>query len=256
MSALRDFAISLTNPAVLTLWLLVLAGALVLLGRWRAGVGAVAVACAWTFLWSIPTASDALRAVLEQQHPPRNESALPRADAIVVLGGGGGYRWLAREDIDPYELRSSRVAAGARAWLAGRAPLVILSGGGAGHDTEARAMAGAIERLGVPRSVLVLEERSTSTAGNARYTAELAADLGAQKILLVTSSLHMPRANLEFANTSLEVIAVPVPERAARSGLIERWRPSRSAVRRSGRAFKELAALTIARVQHASRRSA
>lgn len=242
-------ASSLTNPAVLTLWMLPLAGLITVLGHWRIGAATVALACGWALIWSIPLASDGLRAVLERQHPLRDEATLPPADAIVVLGGGGGYRWMAQEDVDAEDLRSSRIAAGARAWLAGRAPLVILSGGGVGDDTEARTMAMAIEHLGVPRSALVLEQRSHSTRENARYSAALSRRMGIRKILLVTSSLHMPRAELEFRATGLQVTPAPVPERAERKSWAQRWRPSRSALRRSSRAFKELAALAVAHLR-------
>lgn len=250
MSRLLDLAASLTNPAILTLWVLALAGMITLLGFWRIGAAGVVFACGWTFIWSMPLASDALRGALERQHPPRDEATLPTADAIVVLGGGGGYRWLLREDVDPDDLRSSRVAAGARAWLAGRAPVVILSGGGEGEDTEARRMSIAIEHLGVPGSALVMEQRSRSTRENARFSAALARQMGIGKILLVTSSLHMPRAAFEFRATELDVVPVPVPERASREHWNQRWLPSRTALQRSERAFKEMAALVVTHLQH------
>lgn len=249
MSWLQDFAISLTNPAVLTLWALAAAGVVVLSGRVRLGVTMLVLACCWTGLWSIPLASDTLRNLLERQNPPRDEAALPRVDAIVVLGGGVGYSWLAREHVDPEDLGSSRIAAGARAWLAGKAPIVILSGGGVGDDTEARMMATAIMHLGVPRTALLLEERSRSTRDNARNTAALAKARRIGSVLLVTSSLHMPRAAFEFQNTRLEVIPVPVPERAQRTHWTQRWLPSRSALRRSSRALKEIAALLVVRAR-------
>ncbi len=46
-------------------------------------------------------------------------------------------------------------------------------------------------RLGVPESVIVLEEQSRTTYENALYTK---ARLGAARILLVTAAYHMPRA--------------------------------------------------------------
>lgn len=250
MSRILEFAASLTNPAVLTLCGLAAGGLVTAMGHWRIGAASVALACGWTLLWSIPSASDELRAVLERQHPLQDEAALPSADAIVVLGGGGGYGWMANEEVDADDLRGSRTAAGARAWLAGLAPVVILSGGGVGQNTEARRMARAIQHLGVPEAALVLETRSRSTRENASYSAALARQLGIQKILLVTSSLHMPRAVFEFRASGLDVVPVPTPENARRENWVQRWRPSRGALRRSSRAFKELAALAVAHAQH------
>lgn len=246
MDAVRDIAISLSYPPALSLCLL---GVALLLWlprrRWTAGAVACA-ALAWSMLWSIPFASESLRGVLEQRHAVRDASALPAADAIVVLGGGSHYSWLDRPEVDPDHLRSSRLAAGARAWHAGKAPKIILSGGGAGDNTEARRMAAAIQRLGVPPEALVLEERSRDTRDNARFSVALAAEQGGRHVLLVTSALHMPRATLLFTRMGADVTPVPVPEGRPATGWLARWLPSRRALWRSGRAFKEFAALAAA----------
>jgi uncharacterized SAM-binding protein YcdF (DUF218 family) len=241
-SSLQDFLVSLTYPPTLSICML-LCGGLMLL-RWRRLGGLVMVlAVGWSALWSVPQCSDWLRGTLEERHPVVVESTLPPADAIVVLGGGVGRAWLRREDVDPEELKSSRLAAGARAWLARRAPTVILSGGGDGDGSEARTMAAAITRLRVPASALLLEERSRDTRGNALFTAELAKQHGMRRVLLVTSALHMPRARLMFCEAGMEVTPIPVPEFAHRDGWRARWLPTRGALWRSGRALKEYAGL-------------
>lgn len=210
----------------------------------KTGKLAVVLALSWSLLWSVPVASDGLRHVLEQRHPVVDETQLPRADAIVVLGGATRYRWLNRERVDPWELRNSRLAAGARAWLSGRAPIVILSGGrGGAGDSEALRMKSAIQRLGVPATALVLEEHSRNTQDNAANTADLARERGIQRVLLVTSSVHMPRAVRLFRRTGLAVTPVSVPENATRTSWTDRWLPSAHALWRSGRALKEYVAL-------------
>lgn len=220
-------------------------GAMILLLRFRRiGLALFAVAILWTAIWSVPAASDGLRGSLEDRHVVVPEESLPNADAIVVLGGATRYRWLQREDVDPWDLGSSRLAAGARAWLSKRAPIVILTGGRGGRDaSEAARMKIAIQRLGVPASALVLEERSRNTEANAINTARLAHELGVRRILLVTSALHMPRAMLLFERQGFEVTPVPVPERGHRDTWRERWVPSPNALWRSGRALKEYVAL-------------
>lgn len=242
-SDLHAFLISLTYPLALSGCLLLCAVSALALRRRRLGWMLTAFALAWSLLWSVPQCSDWLRATLEHRYPVVAEAALPQADAIVVLGGGGRYDWLKRENVRPQQLRSSRLAAGARAWLAGRAPVVVLSGGGAGGRSEAQNMAAAIARLGIPTAVLMLEERSRNTRDNASFTAKLAEQHGMQHVLLVTSALHMPRASLLFRQAGVEVTAVPVPERAAREDWADRWVPSGSALWRSGRALKEYAGL-------------
>lgn len=248
--ALHDFLVSLTYPPRFSLWLLIMAGVVMLFLRWR-GIGLVlaALAFAWSALWSVPTFSDALRWTLEQRYPVVEETKLPQVDAIVVLGGGGSEWWMDRENVTAEELESSRVAAGARAWLAGRAPVVILSGDGEGKGSEAARMADAITRLGVPRSALILEKRSDDTRENARQTAALAERRGIERILLVTSQVHMPRAHLLFREAGVDAVPLAVPERADRDEWHDRWLPSRSALWRSGRAVKEYAGLVAARLR-------
>jgi uncharacterized protein (TIGR03382 family) len=246
MDSLAAIVVSLSYPPALSACVLVVAVLAWLLRRRHVAVGLAVAGIAWSMLWSIPFASNALRGALEQRYAIREASALPRADAIVVLGGGSNYSWLDRPDVDPDRLHSSRLAAGARAWHAGKASKVILSGGAVGGTTEARRMAAAIQRLGVPDEALVLEERSRDTRDNARYSMALAEALGGRKVLLVTSALHMPRAALQFCRAGADVIAMPVPEGKPASGLRAQYVPSRRALWRSGRAFKEFAALVAA----------
>lgn len=248
-SSVYVFLASLTYPLYASLWLMAL-GAIAVALRWRRTGGAmIGLALAWTFLWSIPQLSDWLRASLEQRYEIVAEESLPTADAIVVLGGGSRYPWLQRGQTDPELLTSSRLAAGARAWLAGKARIIVLSGGRGGrHGSEARRMALAIGQLGIPPSVLVLEEQSHNTRDNAANTARLARERNIRRILLVTSGVHMPRAALQFQREGIEVVPVPVPERARRASWRDRWVPSRSALWRSGRALKEYAGLLALRL--------
>ena len=239
------FLVSLTYPPTLSLWV-GLCGLLLLILRWRkTAIALCSFALSWSLLWSVPMASDWLRGTLESRYPVRDEAALPRADAVVVLGGGNDYAWLERAHVHPDQLEGSRLAAGARAWLAGRARVIVLSGGGGrgNGDSEAHRMAEAIARLGVPASALMLEEHSRDTRDNARNSTAILRGLGMRRVLLVTSSLHMPRASLLFRQAGVDVVAVPVPEPANRATWRQRWFPSRRALWRSGRAWKEYAGL-------------
>ena len=249
VALLRDVLVALTYPPALTLLLWALAIALGAVLRWRRLPLVLVVAgMAWSALWSIPQSAEWLRGSLEDRHPVLAATAAPHADAIVVLGGGGHLGWARREDVTADELPYSRLAAGARLWLAGRAPIVILSGGGDAGRSEARGMARAIATLGIPADALLLEERSTDTRGNAFFTAALARQRGVHRILLVTSAVHMPRAELLFRRAGLDVVPMPVPEPRAGPGWAQRWIPRPRALSRSARALKEYAALLEARL--------
>lgn len=250
LRSLHTFALSLTYPPVLSLALLACAILVAIVLRRRAiTIVLVLVALAWSAVWSLPPASNWLRMTLERRNPVVVESALPVADAIVVLGGGS-YAWAREPDVDPEDLVNSRLGAGARAWLSGRAPLLILSGGGRpGRHSEAQHMAMAVQRLGIPASALLLEQRSHSTRENAFFTAALARPRGIDRILLVTSAVHMPRASLMFREAGLDVVPVPVPEPSLRREGFRQWFPSGRALWRSGRALKEYAGLLESRLQ-------
>jgi len=250
LSFLNDLVVALTYPPMLSLGLLACGAVAAAIGWRKSGKALVVAACAWSVLWSIPQCAHWLRAPLERQYVALEAAALRRADAIVVLGGGS-YAWLQRPEVQIDDLEHSRVAAGARAWLAGRAPVVMLSSGsnaGKGRS-EADIMAAAIERLGVPDSALILEDRSRDTHDNALFSAKLAERQDIHRVLLVTSSLHMPRATYWYRQYGLDVIPAPVPEARIRGSWTQRWLPSRAALWRSGRAWKEYAGLLAAHVQ-------
>ena len=76
---------------------------------------------------------------------------------------------------------------------------IILSGGVANRKTalsEAQMMREYLVAHGVPDGVLVLEDKSLTTKQNAEFSVPIAASLGADELLLVTSSEHMLRSYL------------------------------------------------------------
>lgn len=242
LSPLENLAASITYPPYLSVWLMLLAGLVLALRRRKAAAAIAALAILWSAAWSIPMASDWLRSGLEDRYARVPESSLPQADAIVVLGGGHHYGWLDREQADPYMLESSRLAGAARAWLAARAPYVVLSGA----PVEVRTMRQAIARLGIPDEAVLVESRSLNTRQNAEHTAALARTHGFKRVILTTSALHMPRAMLQFGRAGLDAVPLPIREGARRNHWRERWLPSKGALWRSGRAFKEYAGIAAA----------
>lgn len=210
----------------------------------RAALAAGLLACAWLVLWSLPAVSLQLRSTLEADYPPVPVAKLPEASAIVVLGGG--LRPPGRDgSVLDLQAGVDRVHEAARLYHAGRAPLVVLSGGSdksISVMSEAAAMAGVLRELGVPESVLLLEERSRNTRENARFTADMLAERDIRDILLVTSALHMPRAKSLFEAQGMTVVAAATDhETRLQSGALD-WLPDAMALDGSGRAMKELVA--------------
>jgi uncharacterized SAM-binding protein YcdF (DUF218 family) len=204
-------------------------------------VGALAVA--WLWFWSMPVASGWLRGSLEDAAGERRVEALPAAPAIVVLGGaveGTLLPWRAYPDL---KAASDRVWHAARLYRAGKAPLIVLSGGTMhpGEMPEAQAMRQFLVDLGVPASAMLLEAQSQTTTENAADTARLLQQRGIGKILLVTSALHMRRARGLFERAGLEVIPAPTDyEVVHRPWHVLDVVPDTEALDGSGRAIKEV----------------
>src|SRR5690606_8725201 len=137
-----------------------------ILRRQRLAGGLLLVAIGWLGLWSLPVVSDAIRLPLEGRYQVESVEQLPAADAMVVLGGG-----MQPGDIPGLDRAAVRVWHAARLDHAGKAPVIIVSGGlmpWSGNDqSEAVAMREFLVDLGVPGFAVLLEERSRNTRENA-----------------------------------------------------------------------------------------
>jgi uncharacterized SAM-binding protein YcdF (DUF218 family) len=112
------------------------------------------------------------------------DHALEKADCILVLGS-----------------HDTRVAErAAELYLAGWAPMIIFSGGLGNFtkdmwtETEADLFAGIAKKMGVPEENILIENKSTNTGENIRFTQELLAqkDLD-MKTFIVVQKPYMER---------------------------------------------------------------
>jgi uncharacterized SAM-binding protein YcdF (DUF218 family) len=132
-----------------------------------------------------------LEAPLILAHP------LEPLDAIVVLGAPLAPSGALSDILE------ERVAAAAALYHAGGAPRVIASGGitNGAPRAEADALAEALRAAHV--SSVLVENRSQTTKQNARFTADLLAPLGGNRVWLVTQPFHGRRAAHLFARAGL-----------------------------------------------------
>ena len=208
----------------------------------RAGVGLALLGAFWLFAWATPVASHWLRARLEAPYPALALTAIEPAQAAVVLGGAVSAPSSGRPFVD-LSASSDRVWHAARLFHAGKAPLLVLSGGSDRRTntmSEAQAMGVFLADLGVPESALLMETESRTTAENAAFSGRLLQQRGVRRVLLVTSALHMGRALPHFQGQGLEVVAVAIDQTGPMSqrGLLG-WLPDAEALQGSGRAIKE-----------------
>lgn len=241
MNTLATTAISPLGTACLLGGLAWLLGAL---GRRRLALVLGGLALLWLYAWATPVVSHGLRGHLEAAYPPLPLSAVPQAQAMVVLGGAIAppESGLPYPNLGP---AADRVWHAARLYHAGKAPVVVLSGGSdlaTSEHPEAVAMGRFVQALGVPASAVLLEDSSRTTEQNARFSAVLLRQQGVQRVLLITSALHMERARRHFEAQDLQVVAVATDHetpQTAPHALWQRWLPDTSSLDGSARALKE-----------------
>jgi hypothetical protein len=100
------------------------------------------------------------------------DSGPVKADALVVLGG-----------------LPDRAVRAAELFKRGDAPLVICTGYG-----DARANESYLTNSGVPAADVLLESKSHSTRENAEFSIPLLRQMGARRVIIVTSWFHSRRA--------------------------------------------------------------
>jgi len=170
-------------------------------------------------LWLLATqpVSQALRHQLEARFPAVPAEAAPSADAIVVLGGGvlpaGPSRATAQLNNAGDRLRMAHDL-----YRAGRAPLIITTGGAHDHDprgeAEAEAAARLLRRWGVPAAAIISRSDSRTTYEDAVAIRGAIEGNALDGILLVTSAMHMPRAMATFRALGIDAEPIPADFRA------------------------------------------
>lgn len=185
-------------------------GLLIWLLKWqRTGFFMVFVAVAWLYVCSTAQFSYYLVGKLEDQYPAVPMSDIEEADAIVLLGGAlrGDSRKGILPDMNQY---ADRLVHAVALYKAGKSDYLLLTGGAApGSRSEAHLMRDVLVVMGVPEEAMILEDKSANTHENAIKSAKTLGDRGMNRILLVTSGFHMPRAVPLFQKQGLEVIPAP-----------------------------------------------
>jgi uncharacterized SAM-binding protein YcdF (DUF218 family) len=171
------------------------------------------VAVAVLLISSLPIVGDSLLKSLEDRFPKLEVEECPSADAIVVLSGilhksrsrSGGLEW--GEGVDRFEQ-------GILLMKAGKAPLLIFTGGrlpwANQQVTEGQELRGAALARGVPAESILVTEEVGNTADEAKAVRKIAEERKLQRIILVTTAWHMPRAEYLFRTRGVPVLPFPV----------------------------------------------
>ncbi len=208
--------ISKLLPAIflypLSLASMMLVGALVLIwrkSRWSPAPIVLALATIW--ISSNAWTTNQIMQSLEWQNIPPGE--LPKAEAIVVLGGATRSKSYPRTGVDLSE-RGDRIIYASQLYKQGKAPLIIVSGGRIDWkdygDPESADMATVlINDLGIPKSAIIEEPKSLNTYENAVNVQKILDKRQIERVLLVTSAFHMPRSLRIFRKLKMDVIPAP-----------------------------------------------
>jgi len=230
------------DPLTQSLLLLVAGLYFSLAGRSRVALVLFCTSGLWLWLCSMPYVAGCLMAPLEKDYPPVAADALPRADAIVLLGGAIRGE-VSSETLADMSAVGDRLVFAVALFKAGKAPLVLVTGGAPeGEVPEAVSIRDILVTMGIPREKIVLETRNRVTRDSRRFTSETLAARGVESILLVTSAFHMSRALLVFQPLDLNVYPAPTDYQilmAGESMILGDFLPSVKALQRTTWAFHE-----------------
>lgn len=190
--------------------------------------------------FSNPLVSSSLLGALEADFQPQMPEECPSADAIVVLGGITAPPKAPRVSVHVAN-GFDRLLHGMRLLRAGKAPVLVLSGGIIGGTiSEAEQMRRLAVECGVNPEALLLESDSRNTRENAVNTTHLLRLRGVERVLLVTSASHMRRASAAFARAGANVVpSVTDIEIVPKKWSIGRLVPTVQSLEYSSRAMKE-----------------
>jgi uncharacterized SAM-binding protein YcdF (DUF218 family) len=204
--------------------LLLLSGlALAYLWRVRAGRRRALLLLAVPYLTlvgvSLPVASYLLMGSLEWAHPPLDGKP-SGGDAIVVLSGGLRGAPVGQSRPELSDASASRTLLAAELYHEGPPRPVIVTGGMSDEDfpefTDALVMGELLERLGVPKSNVIVEPLARNTYQNAVEVGKILRDRRLGNIVLVTDAFHMRRSLACFGKQGIEATAAGCSRRANR----------------------------------------
>ncbi|MCS7083977.1 MAG: YdcF family protein [Aquificaceae bacterium] len=186
------------------------------------------------YLLSIEPIKDAILMPLEMSSSvPKS----PSGDAIVVLGGGSYTTGVLKED------SLKRLLTGFTLHRELNLPLILSGGASLGSLPDAEIMLGVLTSLGIDSSKILIETKSKNTFQNASEVSQICKKHGFKNIILVTSAYHMPRAQLAFQKSGINIQPYPTDFKSDRRYNIYSFIPRASVLSESTKALREHIAL-------------
>jgi uncharacterized SAM-binding protein YcdF (DUF218 family) len=156
-------------------------------------------------------------------------------DVVVVLGGFLDVDAIRASGRPELTEAADRIVAGYDILRTGRARNAIVTSGPVDSPVAARMLVD----WGIAADRVVVEDRSLNTRNNAIRSAEIIRGRGWSRVLLVTSAMHMPRAQGCFRAAGLEVDTLPVDRRYSLAPLAGLLSPRASSLDEGTEALRE-----------------
>jgi len=246
----KAIALLLLPPGILLL--LIIFGLLGWRRRW--GRGVVAVALLSLLLLSLGPVKDRLIRPLEYQYSTLDAAQVHASDTIVVLGGGvngrsleyGGEDFLSESALMRvvFALHLAKMS-GADVWVSGGSPLHKE------QQPEGEIMRRWLINQGIPSTRVHAENRANNTWQNAQFLQPLLTAAGVQRVILVTTAWHIPRAVWSFEQAGIVVVPAPCDYSSSqRPYTVLDWLPDANVLARSTMALHEYLGLLYYRLYY------
>ena len=175
----------------------------------KLGLGTgLAVKIVWKFTLTLTLAG--VLVLSTYKTVPQGNAGTDPVDVLIVLG------MPAKLDGSPSQAEIWRVTEAAHEFERGKGQYILVSGGAAANRfVEADAMARVARQLGVPSEALVEERSSLTTLENIRNSEDILMDHHWNRVEVISSSDHLPRAAVLLSRTTLQwrVHDAPTPGR-------------------------------------------
>lgn len=125
------------------------------------------------------------------------------ADCIVVPGAAV---WRNRA---PSDALASRLQKALTLYRDGRAPLIVLTGGGEGNYDEPEVMKEWLTARGVPAQAILLDKAGANTRASGRNVARIMRAHGLRSVLVVSQWFHVARVRTCLEQEGVETFAAP-----------------------------------------------
>jgi uncharacterized SAM-binding protein YcdF (DUF218 family) len=197
------------------LWIGLAAAAILAFGRGQRALGWMSAGLfglhtlggnVWVSGWMI--------GLVEAQQDAVGVDAAPALDAVLVLGGGAGLNHRGEPQLyDP----GDRVLGAARLWHSHRARTLVISGSGIEALNDAidltESTARLLREIGVDEAAILKLPEPKNTSQELAAFARLVRERGFQRVGVLTSSWHLPRAMRSARREGLSAVPIAVDRR-------------------------------------------